>query len=130
MNDCFISRPNSEIWSPAAVDILAGQLGRLRAALLELGVDLLPLIIGIRVIGVRSAVLALPLSTGKQALRRRTSTGIAGLVHTLVIVDIVCTTDTSSWFAWSNYSYHGDGFFGCHQIRPKGRSISGYATDD
>ena len=40
------------------------------------------------------------LSTGKQALQIVGHAGIAGLAHTLVIVDIVCHV-TSSWFAWS-----------------------------
>ena len=76
----------------AAVDILAGRGAAIdfAKALLELGV----VFFGIGVIGVRIAVLAL-LSTGKQALQIIGHTGIAGLVHTLVIVDIVCHVTSS-----------------------------------
>ena len=58
------------------------------------GVILFLVIIDIGVIGVRVAVLAL-LSTGKQALQIVGHTGIAGLVHTLVVVDIVCHVTSS-----------------------------------
>ena len=81
----------------AAVDILAGRGAAIdfAKALLELSVVVFFLIIiGIGVIGVRIAVLAL-LSTGKQALQIIGHTGIAGLVHTLVIVDIVCHVTSS-----------------------------------
>ena len=80
----------------AAVDILAGRGAAIdfAKALLELGVVFFLIIIGIGVIGVRIAVLAL-LSTGKQALQIIGHTGIAGLVHTLVIVDIVCHVTSS-----------------------------------
>ena len=80
----------------AAVDILAGRGATIdfAKALLELTVVVLFLIIGIGVIGVRIAVLAL-LSTGKQALQIIGHTGIAGLVHTLAIVDIVCHVTSS-----------------------------------
>ena len=76
----------------AAVDILAGRGATVdfAKALLELTVVVLFLIIiGIGVIGVRIAVLAL-LSTGKQAFQIIGHTGVAALVHTLVVVDIVC----------------------------------------
>ena len=86
----------------AAVYILAGRGATIdfAKALLELAVVVFFLvIIGIGVIGVRIAVLAL-LSAGKQALQIVGHAGIAGIAHTLVIVDIVCHV-TSSWFAWS-----------------------------
>ena len=68
-------------------------------SIVESAVNLFLIIIGIGVIGVRVAVLAL-LGAGEQALQIIGHTGVAGLVHTLVVVDIVCHV-TSSWFAWS-----------------------------
>ncbi len=121
MNDCFISRQlrNLEL---TAVDILAGRGATIdrTEALLELGVVILILfIIGVGVIGIRIAVLAL-LSAGEQALQIIGHAGVAGLVHTLVVVDIVCHV-TSSWFAWSISSYHGDGFSRCRRFARKRR---------
>lgn len=81
----------------AAVDILAGRGTTVdfTKTLLELAVVILFLvIIDIGVIGVRVAVLAL-LSTGKQALQIAGHTSVAGLVHTLVVVDIVCHVTSS-----------------------------------
>ena len=116
----------------AAVHIRAGVLAAVvgAEALLELTVVVLFLvIIGIGVIGVRIAVLAL-LSTGKQALQIVGHTGVAGLAHTLVIVDIVCHV-TSSWFAWSISSLPRRRLSQVPQIRSKEEgSVLGYATDD
>ena len=93
------------------------------------GVILFLVIIGIGVIGVRIAVLAL-LSTGKQALQIVGHAGVAGLAHTLVVVDIVCHV-TSSWFAWSISSLPRRRLFQVPQIRSKEEgSVLGYATDD
>jgi len=131
INDCFISRPNSENLELAAVYILAGRGATVdfAKALLELTVVFFLIIIGIGVVGVRIAVLAL-LSTGKQALQIVGHAGIAGLVHTLVIVDIVCHV-TSSWFAWSISSLPRRRLFQVPQIRSKEEgSVLGYATDD
>ena len=56
--------------------------------------------------------------------------GIAGIAHTLVIVDIVCHV-TSSWFAWSISSLPRRRLFQVPQIRSKEEgSVLGYATDD
>ena len=115
----------------AAVDILAGRGAAIdfAKALLELGVVFFLIIIGIGVIGVRIAVLAL-LSTGKQAPQIVGHAGVAGLAHALVIVDIVCHV-TSSWFAWSISSLPRRRLFQVPQIRSKEEgSVLGYATDD
>ena len=80
----------------SAVDILTGRGTTVdfAKALLELAVVFFLVIIGIGVIGVRIAVLAL-LSTGKQAFQIIRHASVAGLVHTLVIVDIVCHVTSS-----------------------------------
>ena len=86
----------------AAVDILTGGGAAVdfAKALLELAVVILFLVlVGVGVLGIGVAVLAL-LSAGEQALQIIGHAGVASLVHTLVIVDIVCHV-TSSWFAWS-----------------------------
>ena len=85
----------------AAVDVLAGRGTTVDFAktLLELGVVILLFVLGVGVIGIRVAVLTL-LGAGEQALQIVGHAGVAGLVHTLVSVDIVCHV-TSSWFAWS-----------------------------
>ena len=80
-----------------AVDILAGRGAAIdrTEALLELGVVILFLfILGVGVIGIRIAVLAL-LSAGEQALQIIGHTGVAGLIHTLIVVDIVCHVTSS-----------------------------------
>ena len=86
-------------------------------------------LVGIGVVGIGVAVLAL-LGAGEQALQIVRHAGVAGLVHTLVIVDIVCHV-TSSWFAWSISSLPRRRLFQVPQIRPKEEgSVLGYATDD
>ena len=80
----------------AAVDILAGRGTTVdfAKALLELGVVILFFVLGVGVIGIRIAVLTL-LGAGEQALQIVGHAGVADLVHTLVIVDIVCHVTSS-----------------------------------
>ena len=86
--------------------------------LLELAVVLVfPLVLGVGVVGVRVAVLAL-LGSGEQAPQIVGHAVAGGLVDTVVVVDIVCHV-TSSWFAWVRKC--GDGFSRCRRFARKRR---------